>query len=48
MSEHKQSVDNGKQERAWPRGLIVRLFAYFVAGHILAAFLYLLFEIAPK
>ncbi len=29
-----------------PRGVIIRLFAYLVAGHIIAAFLYLLFVVA--
>lgn len=33
------------QERTFPAGLVVRLFAYLVAGHLFAAFLYLLFEL---
>ncbi|MFF9867155.1 DUF6126 family protein [Streptomyces sp. NPDC093595] len=33
------------QEWKFPRGLVVRLFAYLVAGHLFAAFLYLLFEL---
>lgn len=32
------------EERNFPRGLAIRLFAYLVAGHVLAGFLYLLFE----
>ena len=49
MPEQNPPVEkNTRKQRAWPTGLIVRLFAYFVAGHILAGFLYLLFEIAPK
>ncbi|WP_240137121.1 DUF6126 family protein [Streptomyces sp. MUM 178J] len=32
-----------KPERSLPTGLVVRLFAYLVAGHLFAAFLYLLF-----
>ncbi len=28
-----------------PRGLVIRLFAYLVAGHVIAAFLYLLFAV---
>ncbi|WP_329216691.1 DUF6126 family protein [Streptomyces microflavus] len=34
------------QERRMPRGLIIRLFAYLVVGHVIAAFLYLLFVVA--
>ncbi|MBQ0863665.1 DUF6126 family protein [Streptomyces smyrnaeus] len=29
----------------FPRGLALRLFVYVVAGHLLAAFLFLLFEL---
>lgn len=29
----------------FPRGLALRLFAYVVAGHLFAGFLYLLFEL---
>ncbi|MFD3521602.1 DUF6126 family protein [Streptomyces sp. NPDC058653] len=32
------------EERSFPRGLAIRLFVYLVAGHVLAGFLYLLFE----
>lgn len=32
------------EESNFPRGLVIRLFAYLVAGHVLAGFLYLLFE----
>lgn len=31
-----------------PRGLAIRLFVYIVAGHGLAAFLFLLFELGAK
>ncbi|MFJ4964555.1 DUF6126 family protein [Streptomyces sp. NPDC088729] len=34
------------QERRMPRGVVIRLFAYLVAGHVIAAFLYLLFVVA--
>ncbi|WP_179500273.1 DUF6126 family protein [Streptomyces sp. WZ.A104] len=34
------------QERRMPRGLVIRLFAYLVVGHVIAAFLYLLFVVA--
>ncbi|WP_199831849.1 DUF6126 family protein [Streptomyces sp. ERV7] len=33
------------QETKFPRGLVIRLFAYLIAGHIFAAFLYLLFTV---
>ncbi|MFF2010653.1 DUF6126 family protein [Streptomyces sp. NPDC058195] len=36
------------QERKFPRGIVIRLIAYLVAGHVVAAFLYLLFEVAGK
>ncbi|WP_175420737.1 DUF6126 family protein [Streptomyces griseus] len=35
-------------ERKMPRGVIIRLFAYLVAGHVVAAFLFLLFTVAGK
>ncbi|MFF8293407.1 DUF6126 family protein [Streptomyces sp. NPDC016309] len=36
------------QERTFPRGLAIRLFAYLVAGHLFAAFLYLLFALGAE
>ncbi|MEV3987876.1 DUF6126 family protein [Streptomyces sp. NPDC049837] len=36
------------QERTFPVGLVVRLFAYLVAGHLFAAFLYLLFALGAE
>ncbi|MET9594292.1 DUF6126 family protein [Streptomyces sp. NPDC006516] len=36
------------QERRMPRGVVIRLFAYLVAGHVVAAFLFLLFSVAGK
>jgi hypothetical protein len=36
------------QERRMPRGVMIRLLAYLVAGHVIAAFLYLLFSVAGK
>ncbi|WP_407697694.1 DUF6126 family protein [Streptomyces corynorhini] len=36
------------EEKTFPVGLVVRLFAYLVAGHILAFFLYLLFTVGAK
>lgn len=35
-------------ERTMPRGLVIRLFAYLVAGHVVAGFLFLLFTVAGK
>ncbi|AXG81381.1 DUF6126 family protein [Streptomyces paludis] len=36
------------EEKKFPRGLVIRLFAYLVAGHLFAAFLYLLFEMGGR
>ncbi|WP_327267616.1 DUF6126 family protein [Streptomyces sp. NBC_01218] len=33
-------------ERKMPRGVVIRLIAYLVAGHVVAAFLYILFAVA--
>ncbi|MFD4689658.1 DUF6126 family protein [Streptomyces sp. NPDC058463] len=35
-------------ERKMPRGVVIRLVAYLVAGHVVAAFLFLLFTVAGK
>ncbi|MFI5570139.1 DUF6126 family protein [Streptomyces sp. NPDC051740] len=35
-------------EEKLPPALWVRLFIYIVVGHLFAAFIYFLFEIAPK
>ncbi|MFG3497492.1 DUF6126 family protein [Streptomyces sp. NPDC047928] len=43
MSENPAALPPTHEERRFPRGLIIRLFAYLVAGHLFAAFLYLLF-----
>jgi hypothetical protein len=34
------------EESKFPRGLVIRLVAYLVAGHLFAGFLYLLFHVA--
>ncbi|MFI6411405.1 MULTISPECIES: DUF6126 family protein [unclassified Streptomyces] len=36
------------QERWINRNLVIRLFAYLVAGHLFAAFLYLLFMLGGQ
>ncbi|WP_199814874.1 DUF6126 family protein [Streptomyces sp. NRRL WC-3549] len=36
------------QERRMPRGVVIRLFAYLVAGHVIAGFLYILFTVAGE
>ncbi|MEE1803012.1 DUF6126 family protein [Streptomyces sp. NPDC101062] len=36
------------EEKRFPRGLVIRLFAYLVAGHIFAGFLYLLFHLGAQ
>lgn len=36
------------EEKTFPMGLVIRLFAYLVAGHVLAFFLYLLFTLGAK
>ncbi|MET9443800.1 DUF6126 family protein [Streptomyces sp. NPDC006610] len=35
-------------EQRIPKAIWVRLFIYIVAGHVFAAFLYLLFEVGAK
>ncbi|MFD5429875.1 DUF6126 family protein [Streptomyces sp. NPDC127084] len=35
-------------DHRFPLGLAVRLFAYLVAGHLFAAFLYLLFTVGGQ
>ncbi|WP_199822890.1 DUF6126 family protein [Streptomyces sp. NRRL B-24720] len=43
-----RSKNDGPQEGKFPRGVVIRLIAYLVAGHVFAAFLYLLFAVAGK
>ncbi|MFC7815958.1 MULTISPECIES: DUF6126 family protein [unclassified Streptomyces] len=35
-------------QEKWPRAVWVRLFIYLVVGHVLAAFIYLLFEVGAN
>ncbi|MEU0391532.1 DUF6126 family protein [Streptomyces sp. NPDC006208] len=37
-----------QQEERFPRGLVIRLFVYLIAGHLFAGFLYLLFLVGGK
>ncbi|MFJ9034573.1 DUF6126 family protein [Streptomyces sp. NPDC102274] len=37
-----------KEEGKFPRGLVIRLVAYLIAGHLFAAFLYLVFEMGAR
>ncbi|MBB6414689.1 DUF6126 family protein [Streptomyces massasporeus] len=37
-----------EMEEKFPRALWVRLFVYLIAGHIFAAFVYLLFALGAK
>ncbi|MGW7366718.1 DUF6126 family protein [Streptomyces sp. NPDC054841] len=48
MPRKPSSSQESSQESAFPVGLIVRLFAYLVAGHLFAAFLYLLFTVGGQ
>ncbi|WP_180927327.1 DUF6126 family protein [Streptomyces sp. AJS327] len=43
MPKDEPGAERG--EGRFPRGLALRLFVYVVAGHVLAAFLYLLFTL---
>ncbi|GAA3378438.1 hypothetical protein GCM10020367_57920 [Streptomyces sannanensis] len=45
MSEEKPTR---RLEDKFPKALWIRLFVYIVAGHLLAAFIYLLFEIGAS
>ncbi|MFF3323869.1 DUF6126 family protein [Streptomyces sp. NPDC002889] len=41
----KKSAISKKYEDRFPRGLVIRLFVYLIAGHLFAGFLYLLFMV---
>ncbi|MEJ8638681.1 MULTISPECIES: DUF6126 family protein [Streptomyces] len=41
-------MSESNEEKSFPRGLVIRLFAYLVAGHVFAGFLYLLFTVGAK
>ncbi|MET7367605.1 DUF6126 family protein [Streptomyces sp. NPDC005566] len=44
----RSPVNTDTHERKMPRGVVIRLVAYLVAGHVVAAFLFLLFTVAGK
>ncbi|MGX1886707.1 DUF6126 family protein [Streptomyces sp. NPDC055287] len=44
MPEQKSTARRFIEDKI-PRGLAIRLFVYFVAGHLFAAFVYLLFTL---
>ncbi|RLV70922.1 hypothetical protein STAN_6451 [Streptomyces sp. CBMAI 2042] len=46
LTPRRPKTAKDTQERRMPRGLVIRLFAYLVVGHVIAAFLYLLFVVA--
>ncbi|MCT2590327.1 DUF6126 family protein [Streptomyces sp. N2-109] len=41
----KETTGRERGEGRFPRGLALRLFAYLIAGHFIAGFLYLLFAL---
>ncbi|MFD6801488.1 DUF6126 family protein [Streptomyces cyaneofuscatus] len=46
LSPRRPKATEDSQERRMPRGLVIRLVAYLVVGHVIAGFLYLLFVVA--
>ncbi|MFP8906574.1 MULTISPECIES: DUF6126 family protein [Streptomyces] len=46
MPSEDTGVERG--DGRFPRGLVLRLFAYIVAGHLFAFFLYLLFTLGGE
>lgn len=46
MPQEQPGAERGNGR--FPRGLVLRLFAYLVAGHLFAAFLYLLFHLGNQ
>ncbi|MFE5733713.1 MULTISPECIES: DUF6126 family protein [unclassified Streptomyces] len=49
MSEKSSAVTGEERgEGKFPKGLVLRLFAYLIAGHLFAGFLYLLFAMGAK
>ncbi|MEU0406026.1 DUF6126 family protein [Streptomyces sp. NPDC006197] len=49
MSEKSVPVTGEERgEGKFPKGLVLRLFAYLIAGHLFAGFLYLLFMLGAQ
>ncbi|MCX5394310.1 DUF6126 family protein [Streptomyces sp. NBC_00094] len=49
MSEKPRLVTGEERgEGKFPKGLVLRLFAYLIAGHLFAGFLYLLFTLGGQ
>ncbi|WP_171908790.1 DUF6126 family protein [Streptomyces nanshensis] len=48
MTRRNSKDDPARENDRIPRGLLVRLFVYLVAGHLFAAFLWLLFEVGAS
>ncbi|WP_413471140.1 DUF6126 family protein [Streptomyces peucetius] len=46
--DRRGSGSGSAHEERFPRGLVIRLFAYLIAGHIIAGFLYLLFLVGGQ
>ncbi|MGW2840775.1 DUF6126 family protein [Streptomyces sp. NPDC001493] len=46
LTPRQPGATRDTQERKMPRGMVIRLVAYLVAGHVIAAFLYILFAVA--
>ncbi|WP_405774937.1 DUF6126 family protein [Streptomyces sp. NBC_00859] len=48
INAEKPYAESTNEEKKFPRGLVVRLIAYLVAGHLFAAFAYLLFTLGGR
>ncbi|ALC19283.1 DUF6126 family protein [Streptomyces pristinaespiralis] len=46
--DRRTAGDESPREERFPRGLVIRLFAYLIAGHVIAGFLYLLFLVGGQ
>lgn len=46
--DKRATAGDSPREDRFPRGLVIRLFAYLIAGHVIAGFLYLLFLVGAQ
>ena len=46
--DRRASGGGSSREERFPRGLVIRLFLYLIAGHVIAGFLYLLFLVGGQ